>query len=69
MNTRKLLTLSLVALSLAAVTPAMALNPQPEPPNMPRISGMRLGQGPGPDHYSTRSRVIHHLPPSPVRRR
>ena len=63
MNTRKLLTLSLVALSLAAVTPAMALNPQPEPPNMPRISNMRLGQGPGGDHFSTRSRLMQGLRP------
>ena len=66
---RKFLTLSLVALSLAAATPALALNPQPEPPNMPRLSNMRLGQGPGGDHFSTRSPVIHRLPPSPVHRR
>jgi hypothetical protein len=51
MNTRKLLTFSLVALSFAAVTPALALNPQPEPPNKPRLSNMRLGQGPGGDHF------------------
>jgi hypothetical protein len=67
MNTRKFLGLSLVVLSLTAATQAMALNPQPEPPNMPRISNTRLGQGPGGDHFHSQIHARQNLPPSPCR--
>jgi hypothetical protein len=60
MLSRKLSALSVaVALSLAAASQAAALNPQPEPPNKPRLSKPRVVQG---HHYRTLK-----LPPSPCR--
>jgi len=61
-----LLVSSLVALSLAASTQAMALNPQPEPPSILRVSTTKPVQGLSGNRFIQQNQL--RLPPGPCRR-